>query len=146
MKAFSQINYIGDNRYLKKQYVTEVTKKILPIYWKHNMKLPGKYILDINVFDDKRIRALNKKFLGRDKVTDVIAFSLIEGKAIPEGKLPLLGQIVISKETAIRQAKHLKHTIKKEMTILLIHGILHISGWQEGEEIRLCQEKIYNSL
>ncbi len=92
--------------------------------------------------DDKRIKEINKLYLKRDFSTDVIAFALQEGADIPDGNIPLIGQIIISKETALRQSKELKHPLKEEMLILLIHGLLHIAGFHEGKELTLCQKKI----
>ena len=95
--------------------------------------------------NDGKIRAINKKYLQKNHPTDVIAFALEEGEWTPDD-IPLIGQIVISRDAVRRQAKLHNHSTKDEMTILLIHGLLHIAGWKEDREIKKCQEKIKNQL
>jgi len=95
--------------------------------------------------DDKFIRSLNNKYRGIDKPTDVLSFSL-QGGAIKSPKVEsdkLLGDIIISVETARRQADTLNHSMEKELTILLIHGLLHLTGYDHGknEDYKIMQEK-----
>ncbi|MFW6135135.1 MAG: rRNA maturation RNase YbeY [Elusimicrobiota bacterium] len=118
-----------------------ITKIVIKNYWKISSKPPEKYKIDINVMPDSEIKKVNKKYLNRDRPTDVIAFSLQEGEEIPE-EIPLIGQIVISKHAAQRQAPQYNHSTQEEMELLLIHGLLHVAGWEEGEKIQKCQEEI----
>jgi probable rRNA maturation factor len=95
--------------------------------------------------DDKFIRLLNHKYRGIDKSTDVLSFNLREGSV----KMPglesdkLLGDIIISVETAQRQADSLNHSIEKELTVLLIHGLLHLTGYahEEEKDYKIMREK-----
>jgi rRNA maturation RNase YbeY len=86
--------------------------------------------------DDLQIKELNKKYLRRNRPTDVISFSQIEGNAHPIVHTTcLLGDVVISLETAKRQARQLSLSLKEELMFLLIHGILHLLGHDhEGSE------------
>ena len=79
---------------------------------------------------------LNKKYRGINKSTDVLTFNLEEGDLIfPEvDKNKLLGDIVVSVETAQRQANNLNHNLEKELAILLIHGLLHLIGYDHEED------------
>jgi probable rRNA maturation factor len=77
--------------------------------------------------DDAFIQELNRTYRGRNKPTDVLSFSMKEGELLP-GNNRLLGDIVISVETAARRAKDLGCTPAKEVTSLLIHGLLHLLG------------------
>ncbi|MDH4100076.1 MAG: rRNA maturation RNase YbeY, partial [Nitrospirota bacterium] len=78
---------------------------------------------------------LNRDYRGKDKTTDVLSFSMHEGEAIP-GEETLLGDVVISLPVAERQAAEKGHSLEQEVTILLIHGILHLLGYdhERGEE------------
>jgi len=76
---------------------------------------------------DLRIRALNRRYRGEDHPTDVLAFPQGEGGG-PPGHPVLLGDVVISVETAARQAARAGHSLEREAALLLIHGILHLLG------------------
>lgn len=86
--------------------------------------------------DDKFIKSLNNKYRGIDKPTDVLSFSLKEGavKSPEVENDKLLGDIIISVETAQRQADTLNHSIEKELTVLLIHGLLHLTGYDHEKD------------
>ena len=78
--------------------------------------------------DDNQIRVLNRKYLHRNRPTDVISFSQIEGE-FNHINAKLLGDVVISVETARRQSREVNSTLQDEITFLLIHGILHLLGY-----------------
>lgn len=91
--------------------------------------------------DDEGIRALNRRFLGEDRPTDVLAFSLLERGEDPspfvvsqEG-LTYLGDVVISQERAREQAASLDHPPSREVELLLVHGLLHLLGYDDEEEV-----------
>ncbi|MFC2062027.1 rRNA maturation RNase YbeY [Elusimicrobiota bacterium] len=146
MSKKSEVNYIGDDTYLDKEKVTDIAHIVIGNYWKFKERPPERFKLDINVVTDNEIREINKEYLKRDRPTDVIAFSLNEGEEVPEADIPLIGQIVISKDAAQRQAGDYNHSVSDEMAVLLIHGLLHVAGWEEGEEIQECQKKIKEQL
>jgi probable rRNA maturation factor len=86
-----------------------------------------KEALSLLFVNDPAIRKFNQKYRKIDAPTDVLSFPQ-KGPALqPESHL--LGDIVISVETARRQAISLGHSLEREITFLLIHGILHLSGW-----------------
>lgn len=81
--------------------------------------------------DDAEIQALNARYRGIDRPTDVLAFSLREAEEQPPedgAGLEMLGDIVISLPTAARQAAKRGHSLRHETAILLIHGTLHLLG------------------
>ena len=95
--------------------------------------------ISILFIDDIEMRVLNKRYRGKDKTTDVLSFSQIDG--YKNSKLRtlntelLLGDVVISVETAKRQAKERGHSFNREVLILLTHGILHLLGYDhEGDK------------
>ena len=87
-----------------------------------------------------RVQQLNKSYLGRDRPTDVIAFSMLPGPSAggdltpfvppPDGVLHL-GEVIISYPQAVLQAEEHQHAIKKEIAILVIHGVLHLLGYED---------------
>lgn len=82
--------------------------------------------LSLTLVNDAAIRELNREHRGKDKATDVLSFSLVEnGSASAER---LLGDVVISIETARRQASAYDASLQDELYRLLIHGILHVLG------------------
>ncbi|MHC4780478.1 MAG: rRNA maturation RNase YbeY [Planctomycetota bacterium] len=88
-------------------------------------------IVSLAVVDDGRITELNVSFKGHEGPTDVLAFPL-EDPAAPDPD-PELGEIVISADTAARQAEELGHTPEKEMCLLAVHGLLHLLGRDDAD-------------
>lgn len=86
-----------------------------------------KEALSLLFVNDPAIRRLNRQYRKIDTPTDVLSFPL-NHQRVRYGS-PLLGDIVISVETARRQARELGHILERELTFLLIHGILHLLGW-----------------
>ena len=88
--------------------------------------------LSVSVTDDQEIRELNRVFRHRDRATDVLAFAMREGEALaaePERTVEVLGDVVISVETARRQASQRRRPLDAEMLMLLAHGLLHLVGY-----------------
>jgi len=84
--------------------------------------------LSLVLTDDDRIRELNGIYRKKNRPTDVLAFSQLEG----EGNVPsrkLLGDVVLSVPTARRQADDRGCELMAELTMLLAHGLLHLLGW-----------------
>jgi len=89
--------------------------------------------LSVLLTDDATIRPLNARWRGIDRATDVLSFSQLEGEVI--GQASVLGDVVISLETAERQAAELGHDTAWEVRVLLVHGICHLLGHDhEGDE------------
>ncbi|UCB45607.1 MAG: rRNA maturation RNase YbeY [Spirochaetota bacterium] len=84
--------------------------------------------ISLVVCDDKLITKLNESYMKRSGPTDVLAFSMLEGKSLTApGKM--LGDIVISADTAAKQAGDFGETLEQEFLILFIHGLLHLLGF-----------------
>lgn len=95
--------------------------------------------LSVVLCSDEVIHELNRTYRKVDRPTDVLAFAMREGEggALHEG---LLGDVIISLETAKRQASERGRTIASEVTFLLAHGLLHLVGYDHrdrGEERRM---------
>lgn len=87
--------------------------------------------------DDESIHEMNREYRGIDRPTDVLSFALEEGEEEeifggPEENL--LGDIIISVETAVRQAEEYGHSVEREMSFLALHGMLHLLGYDHMEE------------
>jgi probable rRNA maturation factor len=74
------------------------------------------------------MQRLNARYRGIDRPTDVLAFAMREG-AFAYLHPQVLGDVVISAETALRQARARRHSVAQELTRLLIHGTLHLLGY-----------------
>ncbi len=81
--------------------------------------------VSIYITTDEVIRELNRKYRGKDKPTDVLSFPF--GERV--GKYTLLGEIVLSEQTAQRQAQELNHSLEEEVKRLLVHGFVHLMGY-----------------
>lgn len=105
--------------------------------------------LSVLITGDDEIRALNQEFLGIDEPTDVLSFpdagdDFVEGEVGPA----MLGDIAISLPTAARQAEANEISIELELAHLLVHGILHLCGWDhvespEAEAAMRAREEYY---
>ncbi len=80
---------------------------------------------------DERIRDLNREFLAHDRPTDVLSFP--DGDPLPSGRR-LLGSIVISLDTAMRQAEIEGHPVVRELQELVLHGTLHLLGYDHSSD------------
>lgn len=98
--------------------------------------------LSILLTDDEHIARLNRRYLGKEGPTNVLAFPMSEGPqaAAPTG---MLGDIVISVDTALREAELSGEASSKTLFRLLIHGLLHLLGYdheRSGEEADRMQK------
>jgi probable rRNA maturation factor len=87
--------------------------------------------------NDKYIQALNLQYRGKDCSTDVLSFALNEGEEPQVHDGPeevLLGDIIISVETATRQAQEYAHSLERELAYLTVHGMMHLLGYDHMEE------------
>ena len=86
--------------------------------------------LSVYIIDDSEIRRLNYQYRHIDSSTDVLAFSMREGRKLT-GEEGILGDVVISAETAVRESRCFKKKISDEMNLYLVHGILHLVGFDD---------------
>lgn len=107
--------------------------------------------LSISFVDEEEIQSINRDYRDKDKVTDVISFSLeedepeIEGLDIPR----VLGDIIICLEVAKEQAASYNHSLSRELGFLALHGFLHLLGYdhmtpEDEKEMFSRQDEILN--
>ena len=109
--------------------------------------------LGVMFVGDRHMRRLNKQFRNKDHTTDVLAFPMRGARphCVP-GRRELLGDVVISVPTAERQARHARHSLSEELIALLIHGILHLCGYDherndaEARRMRRREHKVRSRL
>jgi len=92
--------------------------------------------LSVTLTDDEHIHALNKKFRGVDRATDVLSFAFRESNE-PEvigADFEILGDVIISLERAAAQAKEFGHSFLREVIFLEVHGLLHLLGYNHIDD------------
>ena len=92
--------------------------------------------LSVTLTDDEHIHALNKKFRGVDKATDVLSFAFRESDE-PEiigADFEILGDVIISLERAKVQAEEFGHSFLREVIFLEVHGLLHLLGYDHIDD------------
>jgi len=85
--------------------------------------------LGILFVGDRRMRGLNRRYRDKDRTTDVLAFAMRESLTPYPFAPVILGDVVIAVPTATRQAKQGQRSLDEELTVLLVHGILHLCGY-----------------
>ena len=108
--------------------------------------------ISISFTDDETIKQLNKQYLGKNKPTNVLSFSMQEGDF---GNInpKIMGDIVISLETAQKDAIKGNLSMEQEIDFLLIHGILHLSGYnhentskEEATKMKNKEIELFNKI
>jgi probable rRNA maturation factor len=105
--------------------------------------------LGVVISSQERVQQLNQSYLGKDEPTDVLAFSMLPAEGdigadfppfvIPPDGMLHLGEVIISYPQAIIQAEEHQHSIKREIAILIIHGVLHLLGYEHDKPELECQ-------
>ncbi len=111
-------------------------------------KAPQSVEVGLVITSQEKIEELNKTYLGEDHPTDVLSFAMGAGETpfasevkdsafvLPADGLVHLGEVIISYSQAVIQAKEHHHSVKKELAILITHGILHLLGYDHDEPER----------
>lgn len=105
----------------------------------------GDFEVSVLICDDGEIRSLNAEHRNKDSSTDVLSFPMLEfvreeepAELIPQDEIFPLGDIVISLETAERQAAEYGHSLARELAFLTVHSMLHLAGYDhEAEQDRI---------
>ncbi|WP_052055625.1 rRNA maturation RNase YbeY [Myxosarcina sp. GI1] len=100
------------------------------------------YELSLRLTSDREMATFNRQYRHQDRATDVLAFAALETDMpqITDFDEPLyLGDIIISLDTALRQAQSHNHSLTKELAWLSSHGLLHLLGWDHPDEASLTE-------
>jgi probable rRNA maturation factor len=131
------------------QTITAVLSKAIEV-----LALDADTEVSIVLADDDYIQELNRTYRGKDMPTDVLSFALNEGEEPEIVDAPtdyMLGDIVISLETAQRQAQEFGHGLEREVAYLAVHGMLHLLGFdhetdQDRQAMRAEEERILTAV
>lgn len=111
---------------------------------------PAPYEVSLFFADSSMVRRLNRDYRGVDETTDVLAFYMLPHKAgdssfiFPPDGVTRLGEIIISYPQVVQQAKELGHSTERELALVIIHGILHLLGYdheQPDEESKMREKE-----
>ena len=117
--------------------------------------------LSLVITGQERVQQLNRDYRGKDEPTDVLAFSMLPCEESPRADFPPfvvppdgvlhLGDVIISYPQAVIQAEEHRHPIEREITILIIHGVLHLLGYDHDKpelesQMRAREIEILNSI
>ncbi len=112
----------------------------------------GNFVLGVTLTNDSEIRIFNLKHRNQDKATDVLSFPLLDDSENPDDILPdgppvMLGDVVISMETVMRQADERKMRFIDRLAECFTHGVLHLLGYNHNsEDDRLIMENLEDKL
>jgi probable rRNA maturation factor len=125
---------------------TDVNKLCMYACEKLDIKNP---LFNIIIVDNDKIHEINKQYRNKDSVTDVISFAFEEADNIKYDNMRFLGEIYISYEKCVEQAKEYGHSTERELGYLSIHGLLHLLGYDHMNEedkkiMRTLEEEILN--
>ena len=134
---------IDNDLYQNYDYLTEVIDSTLAHEKVENA------IFSIIFVEDEEIHNINKEYRGVDRVTDVISFAFEDNENILYNNIRMLGDIYICIPQMKRQAEEYKHSEKRELSFLTVHGLLHLLGYDhmnpEEEKVMFeLQELILN--
>jgi len=128
-----EINILIDKEF--KKHIKSGWLKNIVMQIQKAEKVSLKSEMGLVITGDEKIHELNLKYLEEDRPTDVLSFPMDDQLNsasvfvnVPDGKLHL-GDIMISYPTAVKQAEEHNHPVSREIIILLIHGILHLLGY-----------------
>ena len=107
-------------------------------------------MFNVIIIDNDSIHKINKEYRGIDRPTDVITFALEDDKKIDTPEVRILGDIYISYDKVISQAKEYGHSTKRELCFLGVHGLLHLLGYdhmnkKDEEEMFSLQKELLDS-
>jgi len=112
---------------LKRTFVTTIANEVLK-----NLCIPDKSELSVIIVSDEFIQDLNYKYRSHDEPTDVLSFPSDE--IDPQTGSRYYGDVVISYPRTVAQAQAGGHAIEDELALLIVHGILHLLGYDHEEE------------
>lgn len=142
---------IENNSKFKRIYKKEIEKAIKYLLLQESQKRNKVYknflkktgidniVVNLLLTDDRQIKRYNKKYLGNNNPTDVIAFSMIEEEIMPYNNV--LGDIIISLQTVKRNSEKYNTDFKTELLLVVIHGVLHLLGYDHPSEDSVMRKK-----
>lgn len=124
------INFSVKKKYLKSLDTKKLNQAALQIM--DLVEHPSDVDVSIRIESDEDLQGLNRQYRGFDQPTDVLSFE--SGDIDPETGRTNLGDILISFPTAEKQANEAGHEVENEIILLIVHGILHLTGYDHSSK------------
>lgn len=146
------MSLVIDNRQDKVEIIDElieVLEKVVIASLEYEALNPN-YEVSLSFVDNEEIKNLNKLYRGKDYATDVLSFPMEDDEFANVEEI-LLGDIVISVEKAVEQAKEYNHSFEREMAFLTVHSMFHLMGYDhmdkaEETEMRAKEEAVLKKM
>jgi len=141
------LNNLTTDKSYSSDFFEKILQKAIAILGIGNKKLE----ISINLVGRGRIKALNKKYLRKNRITDVLSFPLADkndAKLLKENDIIALGDIFICLPVAKKQALEKGESLDKQLALLTVHGLLHLLGYdhekstEEAKKMYQLQEEI----
>ena len=121
---------------LEESWLEEVARQTLVI-----QGVESRVELGLVIVGQAKVRQLNLSYLGKDETTDVLTFALLSEQSgdvstpfvVPPDGMQHLGEVIVSYPQAVIQAEKHRHSVKREVAFLIIHGILHLLGYDHDK-------------
>ena len=114
-------------------------------YFAQVVDVPQKGIMNIAFLSDDEIQVLNREYRQIDRTTDVLSFHYFDDFSAVEEDM-IAGEIIMSESRILAQASEHGHTARQECEILIIHGILHILGFDHEDDVDYVEMWKYESV
>ncbi|UCG54087.1 MAG: rRNA maturation RNase YbeY [Dehalococcoidia bacterium] len=135
-----EINVLFDeglNDYLDANWLKDIVKQVLV-----TMRIIGEVEMGVVIASSQKVQDLNNIYRGKDVPTDVLSFTMnaetVEASepafTNPPDGIRHLGEVIINYPQAVKQAEDHQHSTRREVAILIIHGILHLLGYDHAED------------
>ena len=139
-----EIEIFNETKETLEKELNELKKILVDLCERENLL---NVMFNIIIVDENTIHKINKTYRGIDRSTDVISFALEDNKDIEYDNYRLLGDIYICDKKVFDQAKEYGHSVKRELSFLAVHGLLHLLGYDhmkpEDEKVMFgLQEEI----
>lgn len=136
----------GFDDLVKEEEIREYVQKVLEKEYESEAPI----YMSLLFTGNDEIQVINREYRDKDQPTDVISFAYHETEDFDIGPYDTLGDIVISLERVVEQAKEYNHSDKRELFYVLTHGILHLLGYdhieeEDKKEMRAKEEEILGS-
>lgn len=122
-------------------WLEQMARELAQLAGAADSDLSSSYEMSLLITTDSEVQLLNRDYRDKDQPTDVLSFAALEVDAppLPPGEPLPLGDIIISIETAQRQAEKQGHSLATELQWLASHGFLHLLGWDHPDDESLAR-------
>ena len=136
--------------FVKAPFARDFFKKIVEAFYA-TTKISSKKSVLFALISDAEMKKLNRRYRGKNSTTDVLSFRTEESEIYFPKEDESLGDVLISYSQAQKQAKERGHSVAQELTILVVHGLAHLSGYthdadREAKKMERVEKKVLKNL